>query len=205
VHSGVVAAYDPVSHKMWLVDNFVGGVIGYTDFKVDSGATGRRVSGDFTLYRVEGASFDDTINGGTGSDHLSGGLGNDTIRGGSGEDWLWGGAGSDKLTGGAGADHFIFSALDDFGPTSNRDQILDFAPGSDHIDLSAIDAIAGGRNDAFNFIGTTPFGGHAGELRTEASGSNLIVMGDTNGDGAADFSFMVHLQSGVLSGSDFIV
>ena len=40
---------------------------------------------------------------------------------------------------------------------------------------------------AFAFIGTAAFSNIKGELRVEQSGSSAIVMGDVNGDGAADF------------------
>ena len=76
---------------------------------------------------------------------------------------------------------------------ATRDRILDFSPG-DKIDLSRIDAITGGVDDAFTFIGTAAFtgGGTAGQLRYTAAGGNIfIVEGDVDGDGIADFTLSV--------------
>ena len=65
----------------------------------------------------------------------------------------------------------------------------------DKIDLSRIDAIAGGADDAFSFIGSAAFSGggaSAGQLRyTDAGGGIFIVEGDVNGDGLADFALSV--------------
>jgi Ca2+-binding RTX toxin-like protein len=206
VHSGIVSAYDPITKTLWLIDNAASGTIGYTEYKLDPDAvTGKKITGAYTFYRLEGASPNDTITGGSGADRLGGGIGNDAINGGAGNDWLWAGAGSDQLTGGAGADRFIFTSTSEFGPTTARDKIFDFAPGIDDIDLTAIDAKAGGVDDPFMFIGAGAFTKRAGELRYEASGGDLLVMGDTNGDGKADFSFLVHLQSGSLSAGDFFL
>ena len=41
--------------------------------------------------------------------------------------------------------------------------------------------------DAFTFIGRAAFTGAKGELRVGLQGAGAIVMGDVNGDGAADF------------------
>ena len=60
---------------------------------------------------------------------------------------LDGGRGNDVFTGGLGNDTFV---INDTGYT---DRITDFARGADKIDLRGIDAVAGGSNDAFNFIG----------------------------------------------------
>jgi hypothetical protein len=101
------------------------------------------------------------------------------------------------LTGGSGdADFFHYTALSDSGITAaTRDLIADFEPGSDKIDLSAIDANtknAPGTNDAFNFIGTnTPFTGSAGQLHAFWSAIGQIIEGDVNGDKKADFSIEI--------------
>ena len=54
-------------------------------------------------------------------------------------------------------------------PTS--DTITDFATG-DKIDLSGIDAVAGGANDLFTYIGGSAFSHHAGELQVVNTGFN---------------------------------
>lgn len=132
----------------------------------------------------------------TGSRHLHG-KGNDTANvligndgknefdGGKGNDVLIGGGGEDQLTGGAGADIFRFLTLSDSVVGSHRDTIEDFKAGTDRIDLTAIDAIAGtASNDAFTFI-STGFTHLAGQVRFDAV--KHILSGDVNGDGLADF------------------
>ena len=134
--------------------------------------------GDDTVY---GGMGDDTVTGAGGNDALFGDAGNDTLDAGNGFDLLVGGAGVDVLTGGGSADIFAF-ADGDFG--ASADTITDFAPGLDTLDLGAIDANAGVADDqAFVFIGAAAFSATAGELRFE----NEQVLGDTDGDGIADF------------------
>ncbi|HMG45938.1 MAG TPA: Ig-like domain-containing protein [Allosphingosinicella sp.] len=121
-----------------------------------------------------------------GAFKIYGGTNADTITGGSGADWLFGGNGADSLTGGDGNDIFYY---DDGAQstTTAGDTIFGFASG-DKVDVSGIDAIAGGSNDAFAFLGSGAFTNHAGELRAEnTTGSTWLVQGDTDGDGLADF------------------
>ena len=88
----------------------------------------------------------------------------------------------------------------------NADVITDFNQAEgDVIDLSGIDAIAGGTDDAFAFLGTGAFTGTAGELRYFVYNGNTFVEGDVDGDGAADF--MIALQSDApidLTAADFV-
>jgi Ca2+-binding RTX toxin-like protein len=119
------------------------------------------------LYGEDG---NDYIYGGGGGDKVDGGRGNDTLRGDSGHDRMYGGTGSDRLyggtgtdtlSGGSGEDMFAYDFVD-----SSRDQITDFnnRVGGDKIDLSEIDAISGGWDDAFVFRGQRWFSG-AGQVR----------------------------------------
>ncbi|MFC5554221.1 M10 family metallopeptidase C-terminal domain-containing protein [Methylobacterium iners] len=144
----------------------------------------------------------DTLYGYGGADKLYGGDGNDRIYGGDGSDRIEGGAGNDGLYGQKGNDTFVFSGVE-FGV----DTIADFVRGQDRIDLSGIDANRRASGDqAFTFLGTTPFTGVAGQLHIElAAASNVTnVMGDTNGDGMADF--MIKLANILpLSQGDFIL
>jgi serralysin len=129
------------------------------------------------------------------------GAGADTIVGGAGGDTIYGGNGADTLTGGVGLDVFALSATSN-SVVGAADHILDFANG-DKIGLSAIDAVAGGSDDPFHFIGSAPFTGAAGELRAYQSG-DWYVEGDVNGDGAADFQ--IHVTSDhALTSADFIL
>jgi hypothetical protein len=72
----------------------------------------------------------------------------------------------------------------------------------DLINLSQIDAISGGANDAFTFIGSGAFSGTAGELRATLSGGSWTVQGDVNGDGIADIE-MVIVSDHPIVGGDF--
>jgi Ca2+-binding RTX toxin-like protein len=181
-----------------------------------AGAQATGGSGSDTLIAVEnleGSSFADTLtgnnaanalNGGNGNDVLRGLAGNDTLLGGIGADRLVGGAGLDIMTGGANADLFDFDAVSETGiAPSTRDQIEDFAQGSDKIDLSTIDAntlVAG--NQAFTFIGDANFGGVAGQLRATRGMAIAMVQGDVNGDGVRDFE--IQLNTGwTLTAADF--
>ena len=71
-----------------------------------------------------------TLSGGAGHDLLSEGRGNDRLEGGAGDDTLVGGTGRDLFYGGSGADLFVVLA------DGQTDEIRDFQPGVDRIDLS---------------------------------------------------------------------
>jgi Ca2+-binding RTX toxin-like protein len=158
-------------------------------------------NGRFTLLGGGGA---DTIVGGAGGDYVAGNGGNDTLYGLGGSDTLFGGAGADQLRGGAGQDFFRYQATTD-SMTGSVDQILDFT-GIDRIDLSAIDAIGGGANDAFTFIGASAFHNVAGELRAYQSGPSWFVEGDVNGDGVADVLIQVSVaDANPLGAANFIL
>jgi serralysin len=109
------------------------------------------------------------------------GAGNDELMGNDAGNRLDGGAGNDLFTGNGGADTFVFNNL------GGTDRIADFARGSDKIDVRGIDAVAGGSDQAFNFIGDGAFTNHAGELRTYVQTGVNFLAGDVNGDGVADF------------------
>jgi Ca2+-binding RTX toxin-like protein len=131
------------------------------------------------------------------------GFGADHITGGAGDDTIYGGGGADEMTGGAGDDVFAYiSASHSTG--SAMDQILYFASG-DRIDLSRIDAVDGGSNDGFTFVGSTAFSHTAGELRAfEQSTGHWQVEADIDGDGTADLVIAVATDH-ALSGADFVL
>ncbi|MGY8706275.1 M10 family metallopeptidase C-terminal domain-containing protein [Bradyrhizobium sp. 18BD] len=150
-------------------------------------------NGDTRSYidNATGGSGNDTITGNAIANVLNGGAGNDTLSGGGGNDTLIGGPGVDILTGGAGADTFVFAAGNSSPAVGQHDQITDFTPGVDHIDLSSMDAnINTGAKDSFHFIGVAAFDGRAGELNFYYDGARgvTVLQGDTNGDGVADFA-----------------
>lgn len=166
-------------------------------------AGGLRGSGNLLDNRLEGSDGGDLLFGLSGNDILLGGVGDDTLDGGDGSDRLVGGAGIDKLWGGAGVDYFAFGndAVRQAGP----DEVMDFARGIDKLDLSGIDANAVAAGDqAFRMIGTKNFSRKAGELQVKAYGDGVLVAGDVNGDGLADFTLWVHGVSKLASG-DFVL
>jgi Ca2+-binding RTX toxin-like protein len=164
--------------------------------------TGGSAAGDVlsNIENVLGSGFADTLVGTSGANTLNGGAGNDTLNGGGGADIFFGGAGSDT---------FVFKAATDIGTGASTDSIGDFNAGGsgaetrvDVIDLSAIDAVSKtSKDDAFSFLGTGAFTGHAGELRYDGAGH---LLGDLNGDGVADFSLAITL-TGTLDASDFVL
>ncbi|MBX7457184.1 sulfatase-like hydrolase/transferase [Qipengyuania sp. 1NDH17] len=168
-------------------------------------------AGDDVLHGDEG---DDVLKGSNGRDTLDGGADNDTLDGGAQKDVLIGGAGDDilignwgldTLTGGTGADSFVFETGHSGRWTGNADVISDFSQeDGDIIDLSAIDAIAGGDDDAFAFIGDADFSGTAGELRFYVEGEATFVAGDVNGDGVADFQIRLEGVHDLTAG-DFVM
>jgi Ca2+-binding RTX toxin-like protein len=142
-----------------------------------------------------------------GNDYLEGGDVNDRIDGGAGNDVLRGGVGRDTTTGGAGADTFRFNSLSELsGNTAQTaDIISDFSHAEgDRIVLNAIDAITGGADDRFSFIGAAGFSGTAGELRFHQTAAKTYVSGDVDGDGTADF--MIRLDGlHTLVAGDFVL
>jgi Ca2+-binding RTX toxin-like protein len=128
----------------------------------------------------------------TSMENLIGSRFADELTGDGNANGLTGEAGPDVLTGGGGNDTFVLHAASDSPPGAGRDRIADLDAGDattsgDKIDLRAIDAQTGPGNQAFTFIGTAAFTSTKGELRVQSAGSKAVVMGDVNGDGAADF------------------
>jgi Ca2+-binding RTX toxin-like protein len=127
------------------------------------------------------------------------------ITGSQGADRLQGGLGGDTLRGGAGNDVFVYRSVSDSPAGGDRDGIQDFTAG-DKIDLSAIDAIPGGLDSAFSFIGSNAFSHTAGELQATLNGGIWTISGDVDGDGVADLQFfVVRADAGPMAGSDFIL
>ncbi len=125
---------------------------------------------------LTGSAYGDSLTGNALANTLSGGGGADMVSGGDGADMLIGGAQADTLYGGKGADAFVFSAVAD-STVSGFDTIKDFEKGLDVINLSKIDAVLGGTDNAFRFIGTQAFSSGGGEVRCQqigASGTTLI-------------------------------
>lgn len=95
------------------------------------------ISGDAGNDRIRGGGGNDTIFGGHGDDQLFGDAGRDTISGGFGDDIIDPSAGQDVVRGGEGKDTFRFTRGSTGGSRiAQRDQIRDFDPDDDTIELS---------------------------------------------------------------------
>ncbi|MBD9371419.1 hypothetical protein IB238_02040 [Rhizobium sp. ARZ01] len=125
-----------------------------------------------------------------------------SLKGSKHIDFITGGKGADTLTGGKGADHFVFRKGDTGSTKKSADLITDFsAKGGDVIDLHFWDAnskVAGMQD--FDFVGKRAFTKDAGQLRYQKSGSETLLMGDTNGDGKTDL--MIRLKGSVILTDD---
>jgi Ca2+-binding RTX toxin-like protein len=171
-------------------------VFASTSYKLADNIEKLTLTGSSDIWGYGNAS-DNVLTGNDGANKLYGLGGNDVIDG---------GAGIDQAYGGTGADTFVF-ADGDLGGASQAscDIIRDFSHAeADRIDLSGLDANSAlSGNQAFAFLGTSAFTGSAGQLRYEESGGNTYLMGDTDGDGTADF--MIRLDgSHALTSGDFI-
>ncbi|MDZ4393500.1 DUF4214 domain-containing protein [Cypionkella sp.] len=101
------------------------------------------------------------LTGGADGDLLMGGAGRDRLYGGAGDDILIDGAGVDVLYGGAGADVFVFL------PDDARDEVRDFTPGVDRLDLSGLGRIYS--RDAIGFIAM------AGGIELRVAGEKILL------------------------------
>jgi hypothetical protein len=89
-------------------------------------------------------------------------------------------------------------------PGEAADTITDFNMGRDRISLAQIDAVSGGEDDAFSFIGEGPFTGTAAELRFDRSEAETRIAADVNGDGVADMEIIL-TGSIALTAADFLL
>jgi Ca2+-binding RTX toxin-like protein len=150
-------------------------------------------------------SGNDTVSGGPGDDVIGTAAGLDIIHGGDGNDYIRGSGDKDTMDGGPGGDIFAYATFSDSNPGTARDQITDFNPFEDKIDLSLIDAkpkAAG--NQAFTWIGWNKTLRRPGQLTAARSGSNIIVKANSDTDRAAELEIRLSNVSGQLSASAFI-
>ena len=137
---------------------------------------------------------------------MTGTSGANTITGGGGADTIKGGGGADILSGGQGADSFVVAALTDSAPSA-RDLITDFVPGSDTLNLSAIDANTSTKGDQAFFYGGQNTNAVANSVTwfEDSVQGNTIVQVDVNGNATADVQIVlqgIHLN---LQMTDFIL
>jgi Ca2+-binding RTX toxin-like protein len=154
-------------------------------------------------------NFENLTLSGTGNISATGNAANNVIIGNAGNNIIAGGTGADIMDGGAGDDTFDFNALNE-SSGANVDTINGFqgagVPGGDVIDLSTIDAINGGADQAFNFIGAAAFSA-AGQLRAQIDIINnvTIIQGNTNANtGTVEFELRLSGQHSLFTG-DFIL
>jgi hypothetical protein len=145
-----------------------------------------------------------SLTGDDAANLLAGNLGANTLIGNGGRDVLDGSRGRDMLSGGADADVFDFNSKLDSTKGGLRDHVTDFARGLDKIDLSTIDAVKGGGNQAFKWIGKKAFSGKAGELHYVKKAGYLLVEGDLDGNRKADFQIQLD-GLGSIGKGDFIL
>lgn len=188
-----------------------GGYISFADgiyggFTIANGVTIENASGGSGDDTIRGNDARNALGGNDGQDQIFGLAGRDHLMGGGGADLLCGGAALDHLKGGAGADDFLYLALDDSGAVrASADRIAGFVSGSDHVDLSGLDGQSGGTaDDAFVWIDTDAFSHTVGELRWQAIGAGVLVQGDRDGDGVADFALLLTGVNSVVVG-DFML
>jgi Ca2+-binding RTX toxin-like protein len=130
---------------------------------------------------------DDKVYARGGDDVVDGGGGDDELHGEGGDDTLVGGDGNDTFAGGAGEDRFVVLGS---GEPFGLDEILDFQPGADAIELRG-------------FAGLDDFGDLAGAIAEvgndtvidlsgafgAAPGTAAITVADVLGLAAGDFVF----------------
>jgi uncharacterized protein (TIGR01370 family) len=169
-----------------LADGFIPFVAKDRDLNVLTAPVLRAEGADDSDSILAGTVAADSIDGKAGADTLFGFGGADSLIGGAGDDILVGGLGGDFLTGGDGGDAFIFSRLQE-SKRGARDVIVDFQRGQDTINPRRIDANSDDSgNQAFTWIGKDGFHQVPGELRFAQKSFGLVILGDVNGDGAAD-------------------
>lgn len=197
------------NNENFPVSTITAKIDGTTVFSWDSSAAPVIVANLTEFHEGKAASAvilmqgDDTIVGGLNENYLEGYAGADTIDGSNDDDILVGGLGKDTLIGGDDADRFVFRTVQESTVNINgRDIIQDFSrKEGDEVDLRGIDANERKSKDQdFTFIGDDGFHKKAGELRYEKFIDGLVVQGDTDGNGKADFSIefegLLNLKAG---------
>jgi Ca2+-binding RTX toxin-like protein len=172
------------------------------DLSRSLGALSVVLVGSFGNDNIATGRGNDTVYGDLGNDSLSGGRGRDDLHGSAGNDTLTGGAGRDTLTGGGDDDTYVFTSVSD--STGGGDLIIGWDNGDDTIDLSAIDAVPGGADDDFAFIGGGAVLGFGGEIGVISTGTQTVVLVYLDGDTVADMRMVI---DGVvtLGPNDFIL
>jgi hypothetical protein len=201
--------------------DFVGNVLPSGTVSFASGETSKtitvRVAGDSAAEQNEGFTLTlSTPSTGTSigtatatstiqNDDFSSTSANQTLTGTAAADLFLLGGGLDSVTGGGGLDVFRFLPAAIGLAAANATTMEDFSRTlGEVLDLSAIDAVAGGADNAFSFINTAAFSGVAGQLRWQSEGAVQRVQGDVNGDRIADLTLLVR-AAGPLDAGWFVL
>ncbi|MGQ0565250.1 MAG: calcium-binding protein [Gemmobacter sp.] len=176
------------------------------DYKVNLGAALANVAvlfvGSLGNDRIITGRGNDTVFGDLGNDILFGSQGHDDLHGSAGNDTLVGGIGRDTLTGGGDDDTYVYQKAKD--SQGQGDLIIGWGNGDDIIDLRPIDAIPGGANDAFDFIGGAAISGSGGEVQAVTTAMQTVVNVYIDTDAVADMRIVI---DGVftLTAGDFLL
>ena len=178
----------------------------YGGFTIANGVVIENATGGSGRDLIKGNDNCNALSGNDGLDVILGLGGKDSLDGGAGSDVLTGGAAADQLDGGNGADLFLYlSRSDSRSAKGSFDKISGFVSGSDVIDLTGIDAIIGNAGkDGFIWIDSDRFNDVKGELRWSTSAAGVVVSGDFDGDGAADFRILL-ADIGSVTLGDFVL
>jgi Ca2+-binding RTX toxin-like protein len=203
----------------------IGVTITLTDPASAGGASGGTVVAEFPMQLFNPGNgkyiqfgHDQVVANLTNIENATGTSNDDVLIGNSGDNVLTGGGGHDILTGGAGNDTFRFNHQSDspgvpLGTAifTSLDQVTDFTPGQDHIDLRGLANETAG-HVPLNF--TDHFtAGAAGQVVAAfmsdgtSQHTGFLVAADLNGDQTADFEIFVHttVSHVHLGASDFLL
>jgi VCBS repeat-containing protein len=198
-NGGTIFGYALSTTKYMLNIDIIGTLDGTSQEDIIAGTS------SLTGETINGANKNDLLFGNAGNDTLNGGNGNDLLVGGAGNDILNGSDGSDVLVGGAGIDTFKYNATADSSATLTlSDVISDFGHGTDKIDLSAIDAVNGGADNAFVFGGNNALT-LANSVTWSESGGNTILHIDVNSNATADMQIILTGVGLGLTATDFVL
>jgi len=161
------------------------------------GLKGETVTFPDSSVLLIGTSGNDVLTGGPFGDGLYGGFGDDTLNGGAGDDVLdAGGPGAEVLTGGPGSDLFIFRGaaisprVDVFTPHITDWESVDRLAFSSRTTTGYAEMTASGTDDPY-LMAETRLESSGGQYFAVASGSDVIVFADRDGDHHLDVSVIL--------------
>ena len=191
-----------------------GRVVDFVTELANQGTDGVQTSVTVNLNEARFANIENGYVIGAVATNLGGNAANNVLVGNDAANSIYGLGGRDVMRGGLGADKFFYLFNADTGKTAaTRDLIQDFTPGTDKIDLSALDANgAAAGNGTFQFQVTqgAAFTGVAGQLHflwqdlAATANDKTIIEGDFNGDKVADFQIELTVLKTLL-GTDFVL